>query len=278
MGNHQSASIQCCIVTDSEQETSALLLPGQRLMGYVRLTVHQDELKSFSGINLTVAGVEYDCSASVEQEDTDDAAPSSSSSKQTVVATPTKIVKIKYNIADFLHDDCEEVGGEKTDCVVKKGDYLYPFEIELPTPKSASADSNSNSSRYHNHHRRTSSLMSDITTLSSSYYSPLPPPGRKHLDSTDRSSSSSSTPWPSYDSMLTMIHDEPDETTMMDRTTTSCDQSSTATTTTTVVYKIRAGLRRKPGIALSVDTDIHCEAKYLPPTPPPPSVAVEATE
>ena len=98
MGNLHSAHIECLIEKQSD------LQPGESLKGVVKLTVNDQDIvqKSFDGISIVVAGVEY-----IFVDD------------DTVVPT-SKVIKVR-SIIDIK------------DRKLTKGVHEFPFDIALPT-------------------------------------------------------------------------------------------------------------------------------------------------
>lgn len=228
--------------------------PGDSLQGFVRLTVHANELTQFDGINITMAGVEY---AVVDDEHCQ--------STTSLRMVPTKrTFKSVYSIADFANNDSDHAPG-----TIGRGDYLFPFEVILPGKETSPLDclvaqphitetiledpSSSDavslmatppSTRGGKHGR----MWSDVST--SSLYSIGRPPRMTRLDSASISTGASSM----SESELSLFSNNSHH---------GVDQHHIPSVPTMTLYKVRASLRRKATVPVSVDTDIKCIAECV---------------
>ena len=137
---------------------------------------------------------------------------------------PTRrVFNLVYSIANF------EDGGR-----VEKGDYIYPFEVVLPNDDvNTRKPTNMPKMSSNRGHGR---IGSD-TSMSSSY-SFGGVPGMIRLDSTATSQSIPETELPVISTAIPDL----------------------AGSSMKVMYKVRASLRRKAKVLLTVDTDIKCDA------------------
>jgi hypothetical protein len=224
MGNFHSAHIDCLIEKQTDLE------PGESLRGTILLDVNDSQAvqQHFDGITILVAGVEY---MHIPAGDADE--------NGTVIPT-SKVIKVKSVIK--LSD------GDTT-----QGKHEIPFEVKLPT--------------YQEHEEHYETFRKAAT--SSSVQEALDSrPALRRCEDSEASSASSSSSYsamsdfsdlsvsPYCTSSKVFVHKE-------DIPETDETMTTTITTTTTIVYHVKAILKRKKHVPLSVDTDIKCHARSV---------------
>ena len=257
MGNHTSTPTISCHLGEcdnSKNTTKNLLRPGDTIRGTIKLIVpgvngnNDDYLKvlreSFDGISIDVAGVEYVVMPPTSTEEKEEQQQQQQSRRW---LKPThNVIRLKASVADFN----DKNKNYDSSC----GQYYYPFEIDLPTNAS-----------YKKHERiAIEKALSSSSPLSlSSKKTPMLLP---LYSSTSSVSSSSSVP-----SGILLRHnssnDEVSDGCRNDSTNGNKDNKDDSNLSlsfrrkTVIAYRLKAFLRRKPGVRLTTDTDVKCYAE-----------------
>jgi hypothetical protein len=277
MGNHTSTPTISCHLGEcdnNKNKTKNLLRPGDTIRGTIKLTVprvkatgdnNDDYLKvlgeSFDGISIDVAGVEYvvmpPTSSSEEKEE------QQQQSRRWLKPTHN-VVRLKASVADFNNNS----NNDDSCC----GEYYYPFEIELPTNAS--------------YEKQERIAIEKALSLSSPSSSPLTLSSKKTpmlLPSYSSTSLSSSSSVPSgillrhnscneeddgYDDTdnQSLSDDEysdggRNDSTNGNKNNDDSNLSLSFRRKTLIAYRLKAFLRRKPGVRLTTDTDVKCYAE-----------------
>lgn len=267
MGNHTSTPTISCHFEDkalTNKKNADCLYPceTETIRGTIRLNVPKEDLReSFEGISIDVAGVEYVVMPSPPIATTTTTATEASTptttpqyqQQQQLLAPTNAVVRLKASIADFGAVDADAAADADDrdhriyNCNSKNSSeyFSYPFEIKLPT----------NNDSYKAHEQAVA-VKKGFPSLSSS---------RSVSSSSFESSSSSSVP-PGVllrhndDDSFDYSDDEIDIDN--DKVKVAPLSSSTIPRRKTVIaYRLKAFLRRKPGVRLTIDTDIKCYAE-----------------
>ncbi|KAG7373789.1 hypothetical protein IV203_012886 [Nitzschia inconspicua] len=207
-------------------EKQSGLKPGESLRGTILLDVNDPQAvqESFNGISILVAGVEYHR----EQHDNDE-----NGSEDAMVSTGN-VIRVK-SVIDISSME------------LTKGQHVIPFKVALPT--------------YQDHEAHQRSVRNDA---SSSVESLESRPPLMHLEASQGISSISSSscltmsdselsvsPFCTNNKVFIHLENIPEAT------------SSPTKATAHIVYNVKASLKRKDHVPLSVDTDIKCHAKCM---------------
>ena len=277
MGNHTSTPMISCHLGEcdnSKNKTKNLLRPGDTIRGTIKLTVpgvngnNDDYLKvlreSFDGISIDVAGVEYVVMPPTSSEEEEKEEQHQQQQSRRWLKPTHNVIRLKASVADFN----DRNKNDDSSC----GQYYYPFEIELPTNAS-----------YEKHERI--AIEKALSSSSSPSSSPLTLSSKKtpillpSYSSTSSVSSSSSVP-----SGILLRHnssneedDDSDNQSLSDDEFSDggCNDSTNGNKNnnddsnlslsfrrkTVIAYRLKAFLRRKPGVRLTTDTDVKCYAE-----------------
>jgi hypothetical protein len=288
MGNHTSTpTISCHLGECDNNKTKNLLRPGDTIRGTIKLTLpgvkaagdnnnddnnNDDYLKvlreSFDGISIDVAGIEYVVMPPTSSSEEEEKEEQQQQQSRRWLKPTHNVIRLKASVADFNNYNTND-----DSCC---GEYYYPFEIELPTNAS-----------YEKHERI---AIEKALSLSSPSSSPLTFSSKKtpmllpsnSSPSLDLSSSFSSVP-----SGILLRHnssnEEEDDYDDSDNQSLSDDEYSDGGRNdstndnknnnedsnlslsfrrkTVIAYRLKAFLRRKPGVRLTTDTDVKCYAE-----------------
>jgi hypothetical protein len=247
MGNYQSANIQCCI------EKLVELKHGDNwLCGTVILNVHNVDVfqQSFDGISvMVIAAVKNPDSFSSEDSNIDVIPTTSTRSSK-------KVIKIKSVI-------------DLSNTKVSKGQHVIPFMIALPTYQVQDSESGHNGLVP----GRASWSTCDASVAAAPVWTDLQ---QHHMDKSERSGLNSSSHHGGNAMECSFVSSSSDESEisispyctthkmygpliMNDPINIHTPEVQT-TTTKTKIYQVKASLKRKPHVRLSVDTDIKCYA------------------
>ena len=272
MGNHTSTPMISCHLgecNNSKNTTKNLLRPGDTIRGTIKLTVpgvngnNDDYLKvlreSFDGISIDVAGVEYVVMPPTSSEEEEKEEQHQQQQSRRWLKPTHNVIRLKASLADFN----DKNKNYDSSC----SQYYYPFEIDLPTNAS-----------YKKHERIAieKALSSSSPLTLSSKKTPILLPS---YSSTSSVSSSSSVP----SGILLRHNSSNEEDDDSDNQSLSDDEFSDGGCTdstygnknnndgsnlslsfrrkTVIAYRLKAFLRRKPGVRLTTDTDVKCYAE-----------------
>ncbi|OEU13568.1 hypothetical protein FRACYDRAFT_241907 [Fragilariopsis cylindrus CCMP1102] len=234
MGNHTSTPTISCHLGEcdnSKNKTKNLLRPGDTIRGTIKLTVpgvsgnNDDYIKvlreSFDGISIDVAGVEYVVMPPTSSEEEEKEEQHQQQQSRRWLKPTHNVIQLKTSVADFN----DKNKNDDSSC----GQHYYPFEIELPTNASVSSSSSVPSGILLRHNSSNEEDDdSDNQSLSDDEFS-----DGGCNDSTNGNKNNND------DSSLSLSFRRK----------------------TVIAYRLKAFLRRKPGVRLTTDTDVKCYAE-----------------
>jgi len=283
MGNHTSTPTISCHLGEcdnSKNKTKNLLRPGDTIRGTIKLTVpgvngdnNADYLnvlrESFDGISIDVAGVEYvvmpPTSSSEEKEEQQQQQQQQQSRRW---LKPThNVIRLKASVADFTNSN----NNDDSCC----GEYYYPFEIELPTnasyekheriaiEKALSSSSSPSSSPLTLSSKKTPMLLPSYSSASSVSSSSSVPSGilLRHNSSNEEDDDYDDSDNQSLSDDEFSDGGRNDSTNGNKNNNDDSNLSLSFRRKTVIAYRLKAFLRRKPGVRLTTDTDVKCYAE-----------------
>lgn len=225
MGNFHSAHLECYLEPQQQQQSG-----NDTIKGTIVLEVHNPQAvrDHFDGITILVAGVEY-CRRSGDHD------------KDHVVMVPTsKVIKVKsvIDLSDTV--------------LLAPGKHEFPFDIALPTDE-----------EHHQHYCESVQKAEQDQASSSSSIPSRPALVRSEEEGECSSNSTMSdysdlsvSPYITTGKVFVQNMDDIPES------SGRSDSSGATAEQTQIIFKVKASMKRKSKVPLSVDTDIKCFAKF----------------